>query len=214
MKLKKIAKFSILRFVYYNFLCSRIKRDKGCYILPYKGTVIDMAKGAEIELHGNLNLSYNRPSGSRAESFVILRENAKLTIEGNTVLAYGATLELHENAEIVIGSAYINVGAVILSAEKITIGNEVLISRGVYIYDSDHHPIVDEDGNQLNPPKPVSIEDHVWIGLRCLVLRGSRIGEGAMIATNSVVGGKIKAGTMASGNPARSYSEIRWKNSL
>ena len=90
-------------------------------------------------------------------------------------------------------------------------GEGILISREVFIYDADHHPIINSSGEQLNPPRPVVIGNHVWIGLKCTLLRGSKIGDGAMIAANSLVGGKIKAGTMASGNPARSYSEILWK---
>ena len=90
-------------------------------------------------------------------------------------------------------------------------GEGILISREVFIYDADHHPIINASGEQLNLPRPVVIGNHVWIGLKCTLLRGSKIGDGAVIAANSLVGGKIKAGTMASGNPARSYSEIIWK---
>ena len=99
----------------------------------------------------------------------------------------------------------------ILAAESIHIGHGCLISRMVFIYDADHHDIVNEDGKVINPPRPVIVGDHVWIGLQSLLLRGSKIGDGAVIAANSLVGGKIKAGTMASGNPARSYSEMHWK---
>ena len=51
----------------------------------------------------------------------------------------------------------------------------------------------------------------MWIGVNATVLRGAIIENGAVVAAGSVVGGKIKAGTMCSGNPARSYSEILWK---
>lgn len=91
------------------------------------------------------------------------------------------------------------------------IGNGLLCSRNVTIFDSDFHKIVDADGNQLNTPRDIEIGDHVWIGVNTTLLRGSRIGDGAVIAAGSVVGGKIKPGTMASGNPARSYSEILWE---
>ena len=97
-----------------------------------------------------------------------------------------------------------------MAAKEITMDNGVLIARNVMIYDSDHHQILDENGNEANPSKPVHIGKHVWIGLGSTILRGSRIGDGAVIAANSLVGGKIKAGTLAQGNPARSYWPVTW----
>lgn len=214
-KIGTIAKINLHKFIYLNFVCKMIERKGKGYIIPYKHGIIEMNKNSKIILHdGNFAVNFFCPKGSKAEAYVRLSEGAVLEVLDSSQLCYHSTIELKENAKITIGSAYINSGAVILAASDITIGNEVLISRDVFIYDADHHPIIDENDHHLNPPKPVSIEDHVWIGLRCLVLRGSKIGEGAMIAANSVVGGKIKAGTMASGNPARSYSEIRWKKNL
>ena len=211
-KVNILTHLSIHKFIYYNFFSRKIKRNvKGC-ILPYRRAVLDIAKGAKIILHdGHFFINYHKPKGSKAEAYVKLLKNANLEILGNTFLNYKSTIEVHQNARVEIGSAYINSGAVILAAEKIELGKDELISRDVYIFDSDHHAILNQDGEKINPAKPVKIEDHVWIGLKSTILRGSEIGEGAVIAANSVVGGKIKPGTMASGNPARSYSEIKWK---
>jgi len=214
-KFNRFLKINIPKFIYYNFLCSKIERKGNGFLIPYWHGIMEMASDAKIILHdGHFEINYLSPKGSKAEAYVRMRKGSVLEILDATQLCHLSTIELHEKAKITIGEAYINTGAVILAADNISIGKEVLISRDVFIYDSDHHPIVDENDKQLNPAKPVVIEDHVWIGLRCLILRGSIIGSGAMIAANSVVGGKIKPGTMASGNPARSYSEVRWKKSL
>lgn len=214
-KVKKVLNINILKFLYYNFFCNKVKRQGTGFLIPYRHGIIDMAEDSKIILHdGHFKVNYFAPKGSKAEAYIRMDKGAVLEIFDMTQLCYHSTIELHQNAKITVGSAYINSGAVILAADNIRIGRDVLISRETFIYDSDHHPIVDENDVQLNPAKPVIIEDHVWIGLKCLILRGSRIGTGAMIAANSVVGGKIKPGTMASGNPARSYSEIRWKKSL
>jgi hypothetical protein len=211
-KIKLLSQISWSKFVYYNFISKQVERKGRGWIIPYRNAVIDLAAGAKITLEkGHFLINANKPSGARTEAYVILRKNAKLNIRGLTQLNYRATIEVHEDAEVDIGSAYINSDAVILAAESIHIGHGCLISRMVFIYDADHHDIVNEEGKVINPPRPVVIGDHVWIGLQSLLLRGSKIGDGAVIAANSLVGGKIKAGTMASGNPARSYSEIHWK---
>lgn len=205
---------SIIKFIYYNFLCSQIKRHGKGYIIPYNGAVITLKGKAQIQLAGGyFFVNSNKPTGSKAEAYVILRDGARLVIRGTTSLNYGATIEVHKDAEVEINSAYINTGAVILAAKKISIGHGVLISRHVFIYDSDHHPIYNDQDEIANPAHDVVIGDHVWIGLKCIILRGSNIGEGAMIAAGSVVGGKIKPGVLAQGNPARGYSAIKWSAS-
>lgn len=211
-KIKLLSQMSWCKFVYYNFISKQVERKGRGWIIPYRNAVIDLAPGAKIILeNGHFLVNANKPSGTCAEAYVLLRKNAKLNIRGRTQLNYRATIEVHEDAEVDIGSAYINSDAVILAAESIHIGHGCLISRMVFIYDADHHDIVNEEEKVINLPRPVVIGDHVWIGLQSLLLRGSKIGDGAVIAANSLVGGKIKAGTMASGNPARSYSEIRWR---
>lgn len=215
MKLSKISKlFRInwFKFVYYNFLCHKVIRRGRGLIIPYWHSVIDLHKDARIELYdGRFSINDNKPRHTHAEAFVILRDNGKLIIRGNTGLAYLSTIEIHKDAVIDIDSAFINSGAVILSGNKITIGKEVLISRNVYIYDSDHHKMINEEGEPINPSKPVVIGNHVWIGLKSIILKGTKIGDGAVITAGSVVGGKVKAGMLSQGNPARSYYPIKWE---
>ena len=47
------------------------------------------------------------------------------------------------------------------------------------------------------------IEDEVWIGARVVVLRGVRIGRGAVIAAGAVVTGDVPPGEVWGGVPAR-----------
>ena len=84
---------------------------------------------------------------------------------------------------------------------KAIIGNNVNIHKGVTIGQENR-------GKRKGTP---CIGNNVWIGVNATLLRGARIGNGAVVAADAVVGGKIKPGTMASGNPARSYSEILWE---
>lgn len=47
------------------------------------------------------------------------------------------------------------------------------------------------------------IEDGVWIGMRAMIMPGVRIGEGAVIAANSVVVKDVAPYTIVGGNPAK-----------
>ena len=54
-------------------------------------------------------------------------------------------------------------------------------------------------------PKPVVIEDNVWIGDRVIILGGATIREGAIIQAGSVVVGEIPSLSIAGGHPAKVF---------
>lgn len=206
-----LKQIDILRFIKWNYLKSNIKRDKGAYLIPYRHSTIDIDKSANVLLHANIHINPQEVNGTKKEAILFVRPNGRLVINGAVRLLSGATLQVQQNASIDIGQAYINHDATIIAANNMKLGNGLLISRNVTIFDSDFHTILDKDGNQINTIKNIEIGDHVWVGVNATLLRGTKIGKGAVIAAGAVVGGKIKEGTMAAGNPARSYSEIQWE---
>ena len=207
--LSMLKQIDILRFIKWNYLKSNIKRDKGAYLIPYRHSTIDIDKSANVLLHANIHINPQEVNGTKKEAILFVRPNGRLVINGAVRLLSGATLQVQQNASIDIGQAYINHDATITAANNMKLGNGLLISRNVTIFDSDFHTILDKDGNQINTIKNIEIGDHVWVGVNATLLRGTKIGKGAVIAAGAVVGGKIKEGTMAAGNPARSYSEIQ-----
>ena len=210
-KIRKIFRLNIIQFLYWNFFSRSVHRDKGCFIIPEHNTIIDIDKTANIYLHDSLRLNMHEMSGQKREAYLYLRKNASFTVNGRIITLPGTTIQVQKDAKLEIGKAYVNYGATILAGNDMKIGNDILISRNVTIFDSDHHKIFDKEGNCTNDVREFNIGNHVWIGISCCILRGSQIGDGAVIAANSVVGGKIRPKTMASGNPARSYSEIYWE---
>lgn len=102
--------------------------------------------------------------------------------------------------------------------ERITIGNHVNIGGDCLILDTDVHAVdyrmrrtdfvpasPAEDGIAT---APVVIEDDVWIGARCIILKGVHIGARSIIAAGSVVTQDIPAGVIAGGNPCRVIKPI------
>lgn len=88
--------------------------------------------------------------------------------------------------------------------KHIFIGNEGLLSFGVFLYTSDPHLIYGFDKKRINPAKSIVVGDHVWIGQNSLILKGSRIGSGSVIGGSSVVPGKsVKSNCVYAGNPLR-----------
>ncbi len=82
----------------------------------------------------------------------------------------------------------------------ITIGNSVSLSSEVIILTADHDP---DTSQNLGRTAPVIIEDHVFVGTRATILKGVRLGKGAVIGAGSVVTRDVPANEIWAGQPAR-----------
>jgi acetyltransferase-like isoleucine patch superfamily enzyme len=109
------------------------------------------------------------------------------------------------NAVLKIGDNFAMTGGSICAAEKITIGNNVAVGANCTIVDTDFHPLNSEE-RHLQPQQattaPIVIEDDIFIGMNCIILKGVTIERGSVIGAGSVVTRSIPAGVIAAGNPA------------
>ena len=137
--------------------------------------------------------------------------NANITFESN-------------DGYVEIGDrTYIGVDTTIISRNSIKIGNDVTMAWGITIYDHNSHSIdwrkraavVDHFYRTYGTPDcfdmidwtdvasaPIVISDRVWIGFDAVILKGVMIGEGAIVATRSVVTRDVEPYTVVAGNPA------------
>ena len=125
---------------------------------------------------------------------------------GDRLRLDGTTVRLEfvcfEGAELSIGSGtYINYGTNVSARRSMKIGENCNIGQYCIIMDADYHSL--DDHSRPDIPEAVEIGNDVWLGARVIVLKGSKIGDGATIGANSVVKGTIPPGAIAAGNPAR-----------
>ena len=92
--------------------------------------------------------------------------------------------------------------------EWITIGNNVAIACNVSLLTT-NHSYEDESrrGGQVIP-KPGIIEDGAWIGANCIILPGTKITKGCVIAAGSVVKGETEPNSIYAGNPAKIIKKL------
>lgn len=119
-----------------------------------------------------------------------------------------------ETSRIEIGDR-VGMSAVCLWADdSITIGNDVNIGADTLILDNDAHShnyalrrrVSNRQVRVSIPTSPVVIEDDVWIGARCIILKGVHIGARAIIAAGSVVTKDVPADCVVGGNPCKVIS--------
>lgn len=103
---------------------------------------------------------------------------------------------------ITIGDgSFVNYGASISAHSGVSIGRDVLIGNYAMIMDSDYHDLHDRTKPGLTAP--IVLEDDCWIGARAIVLKGVRVGRGAVVAAGSVVTKDVPARTLVAGMPAK-----------
>ena len=96
----------------------------------------------------------------------------------------------------------------ITATNEIIIGNNCLTGKWVTISDNNHGNTSNED--LLLPPLKreviskgsIIIGNNVWIGDKATILGGVKIGDGAVVAANSVVTKDVPAYSVVAGNPA------------
>lgn len=113
-------------------------------------------------------------------------------------------------ATIHIGNrVYIGRGAAMSAKVCIRIGDDVMFGPGVCIMAGDHNtelrgvPMARLEKKRSGDDLPVVIDNDVWIGARVTILKGVRIGSGAVVAAGSVVTRDVPPFSIVAGVPAR-----------
>jgi acetyltransferase-like isoleucine patch superfamily enzyme len=159
-----------------------------------------------------------------ARIFNILGKPENIVIGENSFIR-GELLTFAHGGKISIGNyCYVGEGTRIWSAGSIEIGDRVLISHNVNIFDNDTHPIDDANARhkqfkeiiKTGHPKeidlkerPVTICNDALIGCNSIILKGVTIGVGAVVGAGSVVCNDVAPFTIVAGNPARPVRTLK-----
>jgi len=95
----------------------------------------------------------------------------------------------------------------------INIGNNVLIAMNTIIRTSDGHTIINKGTKEiLNMTKDINIDDNVWIGTNCVILKGALISRNSVVGACSLVNKKFEEeNVIIAGSPARIIKKnIEW----
>lgn len=158
-------------------------------------------------------------------------EKGKVKIGHHCRISGSITCKSTGNVEIGNYSVVQNHSA-ILCLQHVKIGHYVGIADGTLIVDNNNHRTEPEErvkhrvrvapggpgypglgnGWELSESSPIIIEDVVWVGRMCAIMKGVTIGEGAIVASNSIVTKDIPPYTIAAGNPAKIVKKIQPPN--
>jgi len=165
-------------------------------------------------------------SDIRNKVYLQVEEDANVTIGNHFCLYSGdnlspfchninASICVYPQATLSIGHHSGMSGGMIWATKSITIGNYVNIGGNCCILDSDIHHIdwqqrrKDREENIPYQKADIVIEDDVWIGANCTILKGVHIGARSIIGAGSIVVKDIPADSIAAGNPCHVIKTIQ-----
>lgn len=198
-------------FLKYNFLSHKvIRKNKMKFILPSRNAVIQLDKGAKIILRGNLVIGTRMMRKSYMEARLLVQKNGELTVGDEGIEMFsGAYIRIMVCGEMEANGLFMNEGCQITARKKIMIGEGCLMGRGVTLRSDDAHHIL---GEKHESSLPITIGQHVWICQEASVMKGVKIGNGAVVAAGAVVTEDVPKHALVGGIPAKVIKEyVEWE---
>ncbi len=143
----------------------------------------------------NSNIVFNGKNNVLYVEDGVVIKNSTITFNKDNSLIYLSTSKtpyivdcfVNFNNTIYVGrDCYFNDAAkmhfLVYENANIIIGNDGLFSFDIWLRTSDPHLIYDiKRKKRINYSKSIFVGDHVWLGQRCLILKGSQIGSGSVV---------------------------------
>jgi acetyltransferase-like isoleucine patch superfamily enzyme len=156
-----------------------------------------------------------------------LRLGRRLKLDGLAFIGPGCQLEVGSNALLELGrwswighrckirchEGTVSLGAKTVMGQECTISAFQHVSIGRECVIADRAMLIDFDHGAVDVEKPIRLQGiykrdvrvghNVWIGYGACVLRGTSVGDNAIIGSNSVVTHDVPANAVVGGVPAR-----------
>lgn len=149
----------------------------------------------------------------RKRSRSIWQVSGTVIFEGKASIGHGSKLSVRGN--LTFGSDFnMTAESTIVCAHKISFGNDCLLSWDILIMDTDEHPIFNQDGTRTNPDKPIIVGNHVWLGCKCILLKGAEIPDNTVVAADTLLKSAFSGeNQIIGGNPPTILkSDVHWEH--
>lgn len=169
---------------------------------------------ATLRVRGTGNSLSIDPSSSFMGHITLQGHNNRIIIGKNCELA-GEIIVKGRNQTVSIGdeTTFVSVYVLCMENKDITIGRCCMFSRDIEICTSDAHALIDKkSGVRVNPAASITVGDHVWVGMRAILNKGTVIADDSVIGAQSFVNSAFDAGNVViAGVPAKVIrSGVTW----
>jgi acetyltransferase-like isoleucine patch superfamily enzyme len=170
------------------------------------------------------------PAGWRWETDgpVFFGKGLQLQIARRGAVRFGRFVWIGDGTKIRCHEGEVEIGAKTVLGQECTISAYQRVRIGAQCVVADRAMFIDFDHGTVEVERPIrqqgiymrdlEVGSNVWIGYGACMLRGVRVGDNAIVGTNSVVTRDVPANAVVGGVPARilrmreAPRELRWAN--
>src|SRR4051795_5945339 len=158
---------------------------------------------------------YLTPAGRRwaSDGPLFLGRSLELKVEPRGEIRFGRFVWIGDGTKIRCHEGVVEIGAktvigqecTISAYQRVRIGEQCVIADRAMFIDFDHGVVEVERSirEQGIYKRDVEVGSNVWVGYGACVLRGVRVGDNAILGTNTVVTRSIPANAVVAGAPPR-----------
>ena len=149
----------------------------------------------------------------RKHSRSIWQVSGTVGFGGKASIGHGSKLSIR--GDLTLGADFnMTAESTIVCAKNIRFGNDCLLSWDILVMDTDEHPLYDKEHKRINPDKPIIVGNHVWIGCKCVLLKGAEIPDNTVLAAGTLLTSAFSGEQQVIGGnpPSILKREVRWEH--
>ena len=147
----------------------------------------------------------------RKRSRSIWQVSGTVCFGGKASIGHGSKLSVR--GDLKLGAGFnMTAESTIVCAKEITFGDDSLLAWDVLVMDTDEHPLFDKENERINPDKPIVVGNHVWIGCKCVLLKGAEVPNDTVLAAGTLLKSAFAGeNQVIGGNPPSILKrDVRW----
>lgn len=149
----------------------------------------------------------------RKRSRSIWQVSGTVSFGGKASIGHGSKLSVR--GHLSLGAGFnMTAESTIVCATEITFGDDCLLSWDILVMDTDEHPLFNKEGERINADKPIVVGNHVWIGCKCVLLKGAELPNGTVLAAGTLLRSAFAEGQQVIGGnpPSVLKREVCWEH--
>ena len=176
----------------------------------------------------------------RKRSRGIWQVSGTVSFGGKASIGHGSKLSVR--GDLKLGAGFnMTAESTIVCAKEITFGDDCLLAWDVLVMDTDEHPLFNRhetvrretrdsspvpcpevpcpesnktENERINPDKPIVVGNHVWIGCKCVLLKGAEVPDNTVVAAGTLLTSAFSGEHQVIGGnpPSVLKSDVRWEH--